>query len=208
MVPSGMLEPQPANVRLSEGSNQEFHLEQQRHASARQSQMGHTSAPNLSWWVGDHRPKDPIGGLVGQAASQRPSPGGEPWKEFIRHKADQIRLPMHGKGPNTLDINWLFAAPKLKRIRHSMWKNIVGSWLKMRSGLVKADPTSSVETLRQPLFGNPSILNANGASLGLEGLRDGNAFAKHGCTRIKDLWNHEERDWKGLSKPRDELPRV
>ncbi len=38
--------------------------------------MGHTSAPNLLGWVGDHRPKDPIGGLVGQAAGQRPSPKG------------------------------------------------------------------------------------------------------------------------------------
>jgi len=50
--------------------------------------------------------------------------GGDPWKELIRHKADQIRLPIHGKGPITLDINWLFAAPKLKRIHYSMWKNI------------------------------------------------------------------------------------
>jgi len=40
--------------------------------------------------------------------------GGEPWKELIRQKADQIKLPMHGKGPSTPNINWLFAAPKLK----------------------------------------------------------------------------------------------
>jgi hypothetical protein len=70
----------------------------------------------------------------------------------------------------------------------------------VRPGLTKADLTSEAETLRQPLFGNPSILNANGAPLGLGGLRDGSAFAKHGCTRIKDLWSHEERDWKSLSK--------
>lgn len=25
--------------------------------------------------------------------------GGEPWKELVRHKADQIRLPVHGKKP-------------------------------------------------------------------------------------------------------------
>ncbi len=125
---------------------------------------------------------------------------GEPWKELIRQKADHIILPMHGKRPNTSDINWLFAAPKLKRIRHSMWKNIVGSWLNVRLGLTKADPTSSAETLRQPLFGNPSIFNASGTLLGLRGLRDGSAFARHGCTRIKDLWNPKEGDWKSLTK--------
>ncbi len=107
---------------------------------------------------------------------------------------------MHRKGPNTPDINWLFTAPKLKRIRHSMWKNIIRSWLNVRLGLIKVDPTSSAETFRHSLFGNPSILNASDAPLGLGGLRDGSAFARHGCTRIKDLWNPEERDWKSFSK--------
>jgi hypothetical protein len=56
------------------------------------------------------------------------------------------------------------------------------------------------ETLKQPLFSNPSILNASGAPLGLGGLKDGSDFARHGCMRIKDLWNPEERDWKNFSK--------
>jgi hypothetical protein len=43
------------------------------------------------------------------------APGAEPWKELMRHKADQVKLPVHGLGPNTQDINWLFSAPKLKR---------------------------------------------------------------------------------------------
>ncbi len=33
------------------------------------------------------------------------APGGEPWKELLRHKADQVRLLVHGLGPNTQDIN-------------------------------------------------------------------------------------------------------
>jgi hypothetical protein len=31
--------------------------------------------------------------------------GREPWKELIRHKADQIWLPIHSKGPNIPDVN-------------------------------------------------------------------------------------------------------
>jgi len=76
------------------------------------------------------------------------APGGEPWKELIRQKVNQTRLPVHGKGPNTPDINWLFAVPKFKQIRPSMWKSIVGSWLNVRLSLTKADPTSEAETLR------------------------------------------------------------
>jgi hypothetical protein len=28
-------------------------------------------------------------------------PGGEPWKELLRHKANQVMLPVHGLGPTT-----------------------------------------------------------------------------------------------------------
>lgn len=115
------------------------------------------------------------------------APGGEPWKELVRHKADQIRLPVHSKGPETLDINWLLVAPKLKRIRCLMWKSIVGAWLKVRSSLTKTSPTNAMEAFRQPIFGNPSILNSNGAPLRVSGLSEGSAFARHRCSRIKDL---------------------
>jgi len=33
------------------------------------------------------------------------TPGGERWKELLRHKANQVRLLTHGLGPNTQDIN-------------------------------------------------------------------------------------------------------
>jgi hypothetical protein len=41
---------------------------------------------------------------------------GEPWKEIIRSKVDQIKLPVHSMGPDIKDVNWIFVAPKLKRI--------------------------------------------------------------------------------------------
>jgi hypothetical protein len=81
-----------------------------------------------------------------------------------------------------------------------MWKSVVGAWLNVRPGLTKADPINLAETLRQSLFGNPSILNANSTQLGLGSLKDENAFVRHGCSRVKDLWNPEERDWKSLSE--------
>jgi len=115
------------------------------------------------------------------------APGGEPWKEIIRSKVDQIKLPVHSMGPDTTNVNWIFSAPKLKRIPCSMWKSIVGAWMKVRLGLTKTPPTSTAKILRQPIFGNPLILNSSGVPLGLSGLSEGNAFARAGCTRIKDL---------------------
>jgi hypothetical protein len=41
--------------------------------------------------------------------------GNKPWKDLLRHKADWVRLLVHGLGPSTQDINWLFVAPKFKK---------------------------------------------------------------------------------------------
>ncbi len=120
--------------------------------------------------------------------------GGEPWKELVRHNADKTRLPIHGKGSSSPDLHWLFATPKLKRLKCSMWKSIVGAWLNVRPGLIKSDLSNLDEVLRQPLFGNPSILNASGTPLGVGGMSEGNAFAQFGYSRIKDMWNVEAKD--------------
>jgi hypothetical protein len=52
--------------------------------------------------------------------------------------------------------------------------------------------------LRQPIFGNPLIINTTGNPLGVSGLNEGNVFAKSGCTKLKDLWDPEGMEWKSL----------
>jgi hypothetical protein len=97
----------------------------------RQSQVGHFDVPDSPGGFGNNKPKGVVRGPVGQTVGQRTIAGGEPWKEMVRYKADQIRLPVHNKGPNIRDINWLFAAPRLKRIQCSMWKSIIESWMRV-----------------------------------------------------------------------------
>ncbi len=105
---------------------------------------------------------------------------------------------MHNKGPNIPDINWLFAAPKLKKLKCSFWKCILGSWLNIRVGLAKFELASHAEVLRQPIFNNPLILNTIGHPLGMNGCNEGQTIANSGCTRIKDLWDQEGRAWKSF----------
>jgi len=145
-------------------------------------------------------PKSQSKALLAKLLVRGLAPGNKPWKELIRHKADQTRLPVHGKGPTNPDLNWLLSTPKFKRLQCSMWKSIVGAWLKVRPGLTKSDPMTADEILRQPLFGNPSILSASGTPLGVSGLNEGCTFAHSGCSRVKDLWSLENKDWRGLSK--------
>ncbi len=156
--------------------------------------------PAVQRGLGIIDPKAQSKALLAKLLIRGLAPGGEPWKELIRNKVDQIRLPVHGKGPNIPDVNWIFAAPKLKRIQCSMWKNIVGAWMKVRSGLTKADPTNTAEILRQPIFGNPLVLNDRGTPLGVGGLSEGSAFARADYTRTKDLWNPGEQEWKSLAE--------
>jgi len=93
----------------------------------------------------------------------------------------------------------MFAATKLKRPPTSLWKSILHAWMSVRPGLSKSEPTNSAETLRQPVFGNPLIVNQEGNPLGLNGKSEGNSLANAGRSRIRDFWDSEEREWKDLS---------
>ncbi|CAM6079119.1 unnamed protein product [Sphagnum tenellum] len=132
--------------------------------------------------LGIINPKAQFEALLAKLLIRGLSPSEELWKEIIRSKVDQIKLPVHSMGPDISYVNWIFAAPKLKIIQCSMWKNIIGAWMKVRSSLTKAIPTSTAEILKQPIFGNPSILNQLGVPLGLSSLSQGNAVARAGCT--------------------------
>jgi len=124
--------------------------------------------------------------------------GGEPWKEILRHKANQVMLPMHGLGPATQDINWLFAAKKVKRPPTSLWKSILSAWMNVRPGLSKMEPTNATEVLRQPVFGNLLITNQDSKPLGLSGKSEDNALVNAGHSRVGDFWDPETNSWKNL----------
>jgi len=113
--------------------------------------------------------------------------------------ANQVRLPVHGLGPSTKDINWLFVAMKLKRPPTSLWKNILHAWLSVRPCLAKSELTNSAEAFRQPVFGNPLIVNQEGNPLGLSGKSEGNSLASAGRSRVRDFWDSKEKEWKGLT---------
>jgi hypothetical protein len=156
--------------------------------------------PTAQGGLGIIDPKAQSEALLAKLLIRGLAPGGEPWKEIIRNKVEQIKLPVHSSGPDNPDVNWIFAAPKLKRIQCSMWKSIVNAWMKVRPELVKATPTNTTEILRQPILSNPLVLNERGVPLGLSGLSEGNAFARAGHTRTRDLWSHRGREWKSLAE--------
>jgi len=161
--------------------------------------VGDPGLPNLPGGLGIIDPKTQSEALLAKLFIRGLAPGGEPWKEFLRHKANQVRLPIHGLGPNTQDINWMLTATKFKRPPTSLWKNILHSWLNVRLGLCKSKPTNSAETLRQPIFENPLLTNQDGRPLGLSGRSERNALANVGCSRVDDLWDPKTKEWKDLS---------
>jgi hypothetical protein len=156
--------------------------------------------PLSSGGLGIIEPNTQSEALLAKRLSRGLAPGGEPWKEILRHRANQVHLPVHRKGLSIPDINWFFATPKLKKLECSFWKSIFGSWLNVRVGLTKSEPASHAKVLRQPIFSNPFILNTIGHPLGMSGRNEGRPIANSGCTRIKDLWARKEGHGKA-SKP-------
>ncbi len=118
----------------SEGGHQDFHMGG-KDAPARAKVKWETLAlPTTLGGLGVTDPKSQLEALLAKLFIKGLAPGGEPWKELVQHKADQTRLPVHGKGPSNVDLNWLLAAPKLKRLQNSMWGSIVSAWLNVDRG--------------------------------------------------------------------------
>jgi hypothetical protein len=83
--------------------------------------------PTSQGGLGIIDPKTQSEALLAKLLIRGLEPGGEPWKELLRHKANQVMLPVHGLCPVTQDINWLFVATKLKRPPTSLWKSILSA---------------------------------------------------------------------------------
>jgi hypothetical protein len=163
--------------------------------------------PTAQGGLGIIDPKTQSEALLAKLLVRGLAPGKEPWKELVMHKADQIRLLVHGKGPNTPTSIGSSPHPS-SWIHCSMWKIIVESWLNMRPGLTNADPTNAVETLKQPLFGNLSILNTSGAPLGIGGQREGKHFRIRRMLIDQGPVEPREQKMEKSCQTRDELPRV
>ncbi|CAK9870535.1 unnamed protein product, partial [Sphagnum jensenii] len=71
--------------------------------------------------------------------------------------------------------------------------------MSVRPGLAKSEPSNSAEALRQPVFGNPLIVNQEGNPLGLNGKSEGNSLASAGRSRVRDFWDPKEKEWKDLT---------
>jgi len=155
--------------------------------------------PTALGGLGVTDPKSQSEALLAKLFVRGLTPGGEPLKELVQHRADQTKLPVHGKGPSNADFNWLFAAPKLKKLQNSIWRSIVEAWQNVRPGLSKKEPSIVDKVMRQAIFRNPSILSTRGTPLGVSGLSEGRTLAQSGCTRIKDLWYERNKDWKSLT---------
>jgi hypothetical protein len=61
--------------------------------------------PTTQGGLGIIDPKVQSEALLAKLLVKGLTPGGELWKELLKHKANQVRLPVHGLGPSTQDIN-------------------------------------------------------------------------------------------------------
>lgn len=70
--------------------------------------------------------------------------------------------------------------------------------MNVRARFVKIECTLQAKVLKQPIFNNPLVINVIRHPLGVNRFSEGRAIVKAGCTKIKDLWDREDREWKSL----------
>jgi hypothetical protein len=59
------------------------------------------SLPTTKGGLGIIDPKTQSEALLAKLLIMGFALGSEPWKELLRHRADQVKLLVHGRGPNT-----------------------------------------------------------------------------------------------------------
>jgi hypothetical protein len=86
-----------------------------------------------------------------------------------------------------------YSQPRNSKGSHAQFrKSIIGAYINVKPSLSKLEPTNKAELLRQPIFGNPLIINHESKPLGLSDKSEGNAFASSSCSKVTDLWDPEE----------------
>lgn len=77
---------------------------------------------------------------------------------------------------------------KVKKAGSMLWGATWRAWCAIREGVTQKEPETFHEILRQPLFGNPWILDEHGTPRGLkQGNRFSNWVAK-GIQLVKHIW--------------------
>jgi hypothetical protein len=119
VVYGSLLEPQSEDVQPDTRSGTKLHLGGKASNTRAKVKWDSLTLPLSSGGLGIIDPQAQSEALLAKLLVRGLALGGEPWKEILRHRADQVHLPVHGKGPSNSDINWFFAAPKLKKLKCS-----------------------------------------------------------------------------------------
>lgn len=121
------------------------------------------------------------------------TPGAEPWKDFIAHRAESCQQLKGGRWPK--NSQWLMTADKILKLGSDFWMGTWRAWKLVRKGVIQSKPQHWAEIIRQPLFGNNFIRNAQGNMLGMSKNGRFRNWAKKGLSKTLDIWDPQTRAW-------------
>ncbi|GBG42341.1 hypothetical protein CBR_g75808, partial [Chara braunii] len=93
-----------------------------------------------------------------------------------------------------------------KRIKSRFRKEIMQAWRSMKPDL-RTPPSSKQQILEQPLFDNPSVRNAEGATLtAKKGPGNfGYKWVQRGVSTVRDIWNEDSNQWRSPAELKGKL---
>ena len=122
------------------------------------------------------------------------SVGYEPWKTLVRHRVAQTKQSRRGKW--AANANWIMNNRQLVKQGSTMWQGILRAWNSMQSGIEQQGPTTWMEIMRQPLYGNRLLTNELGIQWGTEPRSNMIWWPGKGLKTIKDIARREGQGWK------------
>ena len=122
------------------------------------------------------------------------SVGYEPRKTLVRHRVAQTKQSRRGKW--AANANWIMNNRQLVKQGSTMWQGIMRAWNSMQSGIEQQGPTTWMEIMRQPLYGNRLLTNELGIQWGTEPRSNMIWWPGKGLKTIKDIARREGQGWK------------
>ncbi len=100
-----MLEPQSEGVQLDQKNGMKLHMGGKASNTRAKVKWDSLTLPLFSNDLRIIDPKAQSEALLAKLLVRGFASRREPWKEILRRQANQVHLPLHGKGPNIPDIN-------------------------------------------------------------------------------------------------------
>lgn len=156
-------------------------------------QMGHHYTANKPRGTKNLRSSNPNKSLLAKLIVRGLTPGLEPWKILLRHRLETTRAKHYGTWHPS--AHWIMDNKPVITTGSQLWKSTFTAWQSIMSSLTPLAPQHRDEILREPLYGNPRLVDVEGRTWGSD--KDDRLinWSHKVVHTLNDIWDEEKGSW-------------